>query len=151
MDNLPPLSQGQVSPGPVRDRTAVEKILTEVLSPKCHSIVLFGSAARDALRPDSDVDVGVLWKEQNPSREERANVVGALESKLGREVDLVSLAEADLIICMQALFAGHLVWSHAPSEFITFKAMNLSQYQDFKFSRRIIEASLDKDFPYARR
>lgn len=70
--------------------------LTRVLehTPSVTLAVLFGSAARGADCPGSDLDVGVLFA-NDAARHERATALGvALERACGRTVDLVTLNDA---------------------------------------------------------
>lgn len=69
--------------------------LREVLKnfPDVVLAVLFGSAARDALRTDSDVDIAVA-AHRALSAEEKITLIEALAHKTGRAIDLVDLAHA---------------------------------------------------------
>jgi uncharacterized protein len=53
------------------------------------SVALFGSAARDELRPDSDIDILVDF-DQPPSFDAYFGAKDYLEAALGRPVDLVT-------------------------------------------------------------
>lgn len=78
--------------GPVSLLTmvGVEQVLRDELMH--HAVVrvalLFGSYARGSERPDSDVDVAVLGPDID-----RLALAGALSTKIGREVDVVDLAD----------------------------------------------------------
>jgi predicted nucleotidyltransferase len=54
-------------------------------------LALFGSAARDELRPDSDIDIMVDF-EHGPTMEQFFGAQDLLEAALGRKVDLVTRA-----------------------------------------------------------
>ena len=57
---------------------------------------LFGSVARDAARPDSDVDVGVLFftLPDDPYERVGTHIIADLTSRLGVDVDVVVLNRA---------------------------------------------------------
>jgi predicted nucleotidyltransferase len=61
----------------LRVREVVGRIVSE-FSPSM--VLLFGSRARGEARPDSDVDLIVVWKDENPPRNRSA----ALRLALGR-------------------------------------------------------------------
>lgn len=75
-------------------RSTILQLLTEEL-PKLREryavsrLALFGSAARDELRPDSDVDVLVAF-EGGATFDRYFELRGHLEQLLGRRVDLVT-------------------------------------------------------------
>lgn len=70
--------------------------------------ILFGSAARGALRHDSDVDLALLFDEPlNAQR--RWEVASRLQSKFNRPVDIVDLFVADGTILRQILCQGRVV------------------------------------------
>ncbi len=55
------------------------------------SLYLFGSAARDALRDDSDIDIFIDYDENSAfSFVELMRLQGFLEERLGRSVDLTT-------------------------------------------------------------
>jgi predicted nucleotidyltransferase len=54
-----------------------------------HPVAIFGSAARDELRPDSDIDILVEF-DRPPTFDAYFGTKDYLESILGRDVDLVT-------------------------------------------------------------
>lgn len=54
-----------------------------------HPVAIFGSAARDELRPDSDIDILVEF-DRPPTFDTYFGAKDYLESILGRDVDLVT-------------------------------------------------------------
>ena len=54
----------------------ITRRIVEAWAPK--QLLLFGSRARGDARPDSDVDLLVVWKDENPPRERSAAVRRAL-------------------------------------------------------------------------
>ena len=62
-----------------------------------------------------------------------------------REVDLVVLNKADIIITMQVLTNGKLIYSCDEKFRIDFQAKKTSEYIDFKNSRINLEKKLIED------
>ena len=93
---------------------------------------LFGSAARDALRGDSDVDVGVLMAEPPASTLEGQpyDVGGDLERALGRPVDLVVLNNAPVDLRLRVLRTGRLVVDRDRSARIQFEVRTRNEAFD---------------------
>ena len=71
--------------------------------------ILFGSAGRDALRPDSDLDVAVAG-ETPLSAEEKKELIEALAVIAGRPIDLIDLQAAGEPILSVALTTGQLIY-----------------------------------------
>jgi predicted nucleotidyltransferase len=67
-----------------RVREVVGRIVSE-FSPSM--VLLFGSRARGEARPDSDVDLIVVWKDENPPHRRSATVRLAL-GRIGFPMDL---------------------------------------------------------------
>jgi predicted nucleotidyltransferase len=70
---------------------------------------LFGSASRNQLRPDSDIDIGVA-ADRPLSAEQYLEITLELSSRLNREVDLVDLNEAKGLILSEALCSGIILF-----------------------------------------
>jgi len=92
--------------------------------------------------PESDIDIGIYLKKGKPDFEEYFKLKGALSDASDRDVDLVILNTCDIIIAMQIIANGELIVNNNPGMFIRYKAEKISQYIDFKMSRKIIEENL---------
>ncbi len=96
---------------------------------------LFGSVVKGKARSKSDVDVAVLFYADLP-REERLDkqlaLVGELSSYLGREVDVVDLAAASLILQHQVLKHGKCVFERDPRIRVAFEVSSRRDYFDMK-------------------
>ncbi len=84
----------------------------------------------------------VFFKKRPKGISDILGLTSSLSKKTGREVDLIVLNDADIMITMQILANGKLMINHLPSKFIEFKARKMSEYLDFKISRRRIEENL---------
>jgi len=99
MDNMNQLNREDIS-----DRIA--NVLER--EPGLKLVLMYGSAAAERMRHDSDVDVAVLF--DNPlSIEEKIDLISRLEIELKRDVDLVDLFNLSGTILKQVLCKGRIV------------------------------------------
>jgi predicted nucleotidyltransferase len=105
---------------------------------------LFGSSVSGALRPDSDVDVGIFFKPEFSDFNLRLRFSTEVADALGREADIVSLNECDTIIAMQIIANGELIFNYNGAERLGFVLRTLSQYPDLKLTRKVVEDNLMK-------
>ncbi|HEY3819356.1 MAG TPA: nucleotidyltransferase domain-containing protein [Polyangiaceae bacterium] len=93
--------------------------------------VLFGSGARDALRADSDLDVGFLPRDPAIALAAELSLQAALERAAGRTVDLVRLDRASTLLRWRAAREGVLLVADSPREFPRFVARAGIEHGDF--------------------
>lgn len=120
----------------------IEIRINDILSatPGVAAVLLFGSAARGQLRPDSDVDVAALFEHARvPSFEERLMLQQRLEEAVQRDVDLVVLNDAPTILARQALTSGILIACPNSRVYHEFVIRLATEYADFKRIRKPIE------------
>jgi len=106
-------------------------------------ILLFGSHASGQPRPDSNVELAMLFGE--PSRPDPFDLARSktdLEALLGRNVDLVVLNEASPILAMQSLRHGKILAEVDPDRLPVFAMHVTGAYHDLKRTRRPIEEAL---------
>lgn len=84
-------------------KTAVSTVLAA--HPDIHLAILFGSAAKGALRHDSDVDVAVLAAGRLDVGR-KAELIGELAAATGRPVDLIDLRTVGEPLLGQILHHG---------------------------------------------
>ena len=114
--------------------------------PEIQLAFVFGSAARDALRPDSDVDVAVLAASRL-SPEARLELMAELSLAVKREVDLVDLSTAWGLILRQVLTTGTLALKRSDTAHaMLLKRMLFDQADMEPLRQRIIEKSLERGF-----
>jgi predicted nucleotidyltransferase len=104
-------------------------------------VYVFGSAGTRYERPDSDLDVAVMYPTQLTA-ERRFQLIATIEDATGRTVDLVDLATADPIIRRQILANGTLIHAADSATRSTFEMATLSEYFDVKIQRRESERRL---------
>ena len=95
---------------------------------------LFGSRARNQGRPDSDVDLGVLFERTPPPTLAGGSIAlaGDIEAALGLPVDLVVLNAAPVDLVHRVLRDGILLLERDPVERIRFETKARSEYFDLK-------------------
>ena len=98
------------------------------------AVYLFGSAARGDARPESDVDVAVLFDAHQPSTLDapRFVVEGDLERVLGRPVDLVALNDAPVDLRIRVLREGRLLLDRRPAARIAFEVRTRNEAFDLE-------------------
>ena len=94
--------------------------------------ILFGSAAKGRLRPDSDIDIGILTlPDRALSFNEELALATELERLLGREVDLVRLDTASTLLRFEASQGRHLYEARVGA-FADFVARALVEHEDLR-------------------
>jgi predicted nucleotidyltransferase len=121
------------------DAAAIETQLREVLSARAAAegiaaAWLFGSVARSTARPDSDVDVGVLYRQTPPLTLDGLglDLEGDLERALGLPVQLVVLNRAPVDLIVRVLRDGKLLVDLDRSKRIRFEVDSRNEYWDLE-------------------
>ena len=123
--------------------------LSQVLADRVVFAMVYGSILKRSFNHKSDVDVALYLNHNEDTTDNLLKFQVELSEATGRDVDLVFLNRADLIITMQILTNGQLIVENDHRQFIEFKALKISQYIDFKMSRKIIEDNMLKGRIYA--
>jgi predicted nucleotidyltransferase len=124
---------------PFMDATAIESKLRGLLTARAEAdriaaAYLFGSVARGTQRPDSDVDVGVLYS-QDPPKTLLGMGFGLeadLESALGLPVQLVVLNYAPVDLIVRVLRDGKLLVDRDRSRRIQFEVRSRNEFWDLE-------------------
>jgi predicted nucleotidyltransferase len=89
----------------------------------------FGSAQKGQLGPESDLDIGVLFRD-TPSFEEWASLRASLQQALQfEEVDLVTLNEANPILRFEAV-SGRSIFCRDTGHRAAFVSLAAREYED---------------------
>lgn len=98
------------------------------------AVYLFGSVARAEARPDSDIDVGVLFRLAPPPTfaGQPFDMSGELERRLGAPVDVVVLNTAPPDLRIRVLRHGRLAVEHDRSARIRFEVTTRNEYFDLE-------------------
>src|SRR5690348_11611892 len=76
-------------------------------------VIIFGSAARGKLTPNSDLDVAIAGRKRL-TIDEKVSLINGLSKLVGREVDLVDLNQVSGAILKEALTKGKFIRSDDP-------------------------------------
>lgn len=98
--------------------------------PPLRLALLFGSAARGALRPDSDIDVAVLPADPALTLADELALQARLSKASQREVDLVRLDRASSLLRWRIAREGVGLWAHPPFELPRFRAAAAIEHAD---------------------
>jgi predicted nucleotidyltransferase len=93
------------------EKSLIAKMLSEDL--QAYTVILFGSAAKETMRDDSDVDISFL-SDEIFSPYTLFIKAQELADKLGREVDLVDFQEASTVFKAQIVGTGKLLLDNQP-------------------------------------
>jgi predicted nucleotidyltransferase len=124
------------------DRDTVELKLRQLFAEDARGAIaayLFGSVARGEARPDSDVDVGLLFEVTPPVTLDAPQfaVEAELERLLGRRVQVVALNRAAADLVHRVLRDGRLVLDRDRSARIRFEVRARNEYFDMAPIRRL--------------
>jgi predicted nucleotidyltransferase len=119
--------------------------LPEVL-PDLRLVVLFGSAARDGARSESDIDLAV----QCDGPADLDTFYLAMAPRLGTDrLDLIDLRRAGPVLAMAVARTGHLLFEKEPGAFREFQSLASRRYCDTdklrRARRRAIHAFLERE------
>jgi predicted nucleotidyltransferase len=110
--------------------------------------IVFGSAAEDRARPDSDVDVGILPCDPDLPLHAELELQARLEVACGRPVDLVRLDRASTLLKWEVARRGVLIFGRSRLEYVRFVASAALEYAELSpnlsragalFRQRLIE------------
>ena len=104
--------------------------------------MLFGSFITDNYNSKSDIDIAAFFRPFNTGLDTIIDLNSQIMVAVGRDTDLICLNTSDIIITLQVLARGRLIFARDNSLFYQFKARKISEYLDFKMDRKIIEDRL---------
>ncbi len=108
--------------------------------------LLFGSFARSAPEPWSDVDIAV-YLSRGLSLLEQGQITAALERVLGRDVDLLVLntaLERNPALAYRAITEGTLLFCRDRKKFVDYKTRAIVLYLDTAFLRNMVSRAFNK-------
>jgi len=116
--------------------------------PEVVAIYLYGSLTTDYAKPDSDVDIGILFPKsvaKSVGSLKCSSLQTELESICSRPVDLSNLRAVSTILQKEVLAAETLIFSADENARIEFEMTVLSDYQKLNEERSEIIKSIQKD------
>ena len=124
------------------NKEKIKNKLIKLLETEVVFAYVFGSVTSGRLHPQSDIDIGVYLKEPPRSLDDKLIFNQKISAAFNRDVDVIFLNDADIIITMQILTNGELIINNNPKGLILFTASKVGEYSDFKISRQIIEQNM---------
>lgn len=124
------------------EKQSIIQRLISILEDKAEFAMIFGSILGENFNEQSDIDTAAYLNAEFNTHEKKFELRKEINRLFKRDVDLIFLNDADLIITMQALVNGKLIINKNPSFYVLLKARKLSEYLDFKLSRKIIENNM---------
>lgn len=95
--------------------------------PGVMAVYVFGSAASNEVREDSDIDIAVLGKSVFDPLV-LWDCRQSLAVKLGRDVDLIDLRAVSTVLRMQVFTAGHRILDDSNGESGRYESLTYSDY-----------------------
>jgi predicted nucleotidyltransferase len=130
------------------DINLIKQFMLEKLSP--FLIIIFGTAGRDEMRPDSDIDIAYL-SDQHFAPYELFLLSQELARKLNREVDLIDLATVSTVFQAQIVGTGRVIYCRNEYQRMIFNLTVLKKYARLNEERRpIIEKIKERGSVYAK-
>jgi uncharacterized protein YutE (UPF0331/DUF86 family)/predicted nucleotidyltransferase len=129
----------------------IQEKLQSLLAPRAEAdgiaaAYLFGSVARGTARPDSDVDVGVLYSKDPPKTWAglclSLDLEGDLERALGLPVQVVALNDAPVDLIIRVLRDGKLLVDRDRSRRIQFEVRSRNELWDLEPYLRLSDTDL---------
>lgn len=111
-------------------------------------VFVHGALARNELKPLSDIDIAVLFRDEDYRYEDISKIISKLQKAVGREdVDLAVLNHASPLFWMQILKNGVVVYARSEKIFKIFRLRAIQRYLATKhlrttFNQRVAEAIL---------
>ncbi len=104
--------------------------------PESAAAYVFGSVARGQARPDSDLDIGVVFAQRGQSAHQHYRRIGDLISRLEqvvppRPVDLVVLEDQGPVFCHRVLLEGALLYESNRERRVDFESETYIRALDF--------------------
>lgn len=126
-------------------------LITELLNrhiPRLIAIYQFGSQARGTARPTSDLDIAVLAREPIPI-EQRFSLAQELAVQLHRDVDLLDLRAASIVMRMQVLTTGQCLETRDVRAKAEFEMYAYADYARLNEERReLVKGITERGFVY---
>ena len=123
--------------------TIQEKIVDYFFDKKPKLIYLFGSYAKNINREESDVDIAVLLETPLDTKD-KFKYKMELVDLLDKEVDLIDLSDANIILKHQIVTTGKNLFCRTKLEKDEFKYGVISCYYQYREDIEIVKKSIKK-------
>jgi len=107
------------------------------------SVYLFGSIVTNRLNDESDIDIAIILKNSKEYKvPDKIQIREELSELLGRDVDVVYLNDAPVILRMQVFRKGIKLFDRNPNVTNTLIVKSQFEYDDLKYIRSPIERQI---------
>ena len=123
----------------------IPSVLKDALQaePSVAAGIVFGSVARGTARPDSDLDLALLYRDEAARRasgDDLIGLLGRLGVVAGRAVHLVDLQIADAALVRRIHAEGRVVLDRSAGGLTDLFARRLIEYFDWQYAREVVDA-----------
>jgi predicted nucleotidyltransferase len=110
--------------------------------PEVVAVYLFGSYAKDDEHRTSDIDIGILIKEnlRTGASEKRIGYMAELANLLKKDIHPVVLNSASEVLIRQVFLKGECILVKDSQELARYKMMMISRIADFGYYRNMIHS-----------
>lgn len=106
---------------------------------------LFGSLARDRMNPTSDIDIAILGSDITMTRHDAVHADLA-ELCTPHRIDLVNLADASVVLCMNVVTHGVVLFRRTADALTQFRYQTISHYLATARLRTLQHQQLEREF-----
>jgi|Deesub1362A_J573_1020465.scaffolds.fasta_scaffold00396_36 predicted nucleotidyltransferase len=110
------------------------------------ALIVFGSYVEGTAHPGSDIDVGVVFEDQNPLKTDPVEVYGLLHEelseKISENIDIVYLHETPLSLQFNAVTEGVPIFYTSEEFYYDYKERIIKLYLDFRFFENIFDEAV---------
>jgi len=128
----------------MRPQTELPRLIEALRAePRFAAALVFGSVARGSARADSDIDLGVLYVDDEArasAGREWLTLLGRLALAAGRDVHLVDLEAADASLRRTVFETGRALLNRAPRRLRDLRVATGIEYLDWAYARRVADA-----------
>lgn len=120
---------------------ALDLLITKV---NPYMVYLFGSAAKNELREDSDIDIAYI-SDSSPEPYENFMLAQELADIFKRDVDLINLNTASTVFKVQVINTGKKIYCNDESRRMIFEMRAFKEYALLNEEREAIIKNIDKE------
>lgn len=109
-----------------------------------YMVYLFGSAAKNELREDSDIDIAYI-SDSSPEPYENFMLAQELADIFKRDVDLINLNTASTVFKVQVISTGKRIYCNDENRRMIFEMRAFKEYALLNEEREAIIKNIDKE------
>ena len=133
------IDEREVNVMPAQIAEQIEANVRQLLKKEPHilAVYLLGSTLRGTMRPDSDIDLGLMIEPgYKISALERAYLSGIISYKMRRTVDIGEISSNNLVYAREALLKGKIIYTKNKDSVNLYRANLLAMYLQYNKDRQ---------------